>query len=109
MSKVKKQTTAKKQNLTTPISETTAPAEAIESPAIAVEKTQTKQSIIVALLSQEGGTTLDELIKATKWQPHSVRGHLSNLRKKRGIAIEAKLSSGEKRYFYKIEVPNEAV
>jgi predicted ArsR family transcriptional regulator len=79
MSKVKKKTNTKKQNSTTPINETTATT---------VEKAQTKQSIIVALLSQEGGTTLEELIKATEWQPHSVRGHLSNLRKKRGMPIE---------------------
>jgi predicted ArsR family transcriptional regulator len=88
MSKVKKKTNTKKQNSTTPINETTAPAEATKTTATTVEKAQTKQSIIVALLSQEGGTTLEELIKATEWQPHSVRGHLSNLRKKRGMPIE---------------------
>lgn len=98
MSKVKKQTAAKKQNLTTPTSETTAPAEATKTPATEVEKTQTKQSIIVALLSQEGGTTLQELVKATEWQPHSVRGHLSNLRKKRGMAIESFENQGKRIY-----------
>ena len=51
-------------------------------------KRETKQSIIIELLSQPDGTTLAELIKATEWKPHSVRGHLSNLRKKRGLPIE---------------------
>lgn len=51
-------------------------------------KRETKQSIIIELLSREDGTTLAELIKATEWKPHSVRGHLSNLRKKRGLPIE---------------------
>ncbi len=52
-------------------------------------KPETKQSIIVNLLTREEGATLQELIAATEWKPHSVRGHLSNLRKKRGMPIEA--------------------
>lgn len=51
-------------------------------------KRETKQSIIIDLLSREDGTTLSELIEATEWKPHSMRGHLSNLRKKRGLPIE---------------------
>lgn len=49
----------------------------------------TKQSIIMSLLSREEGATLQQIIAATEWKPHSVRGHLSNLRKKRGMPIEA--------------------
>lgn len=52
-------------------------------------KRKTKQSIIIGLLSSEDGATLTQLIEATGWKPHSVRGHLSNLRKKRGMPIEA--------------------
>lgn len=51
-------------------------------------KRETKQSVIINLLSREEGTTLTELIDATGWKPHSVRGHLSNLRKKLGLPIE---------------------
>lgn len=50
---------------------------------------ETKQSIIINLLSREEGATLQQIIAATEWKPHSVRGHLSNLRKKRGMPIEA--------------------
>lgn len=51
-------------------------------------KRETKQSIIINLLSQPDGTTLTDIIAATEWKAHSVRGHLSNLRKKRGLPIE---------------------
>jgi len=50
---------------------------------------ETKQSIIINLLSRAEGATLQQIIAATEWKPHSVRGHLSNLRKKRGMPIEA--------------------
>lgn len=60
-------------------------------------KRETKQSIIISLLSSEDGTTLMQLIEATGWKPHSVRGHLSNLRKKRGLDIETFTTSEGKR------------
>lgn len=59
-------------------------------------KRETKQSVIINLLSREEGTTLTELIDATGWKPHSVRGHLSNLRKKRGLPIETFTTGGGK-------------
>jgi len=66
-------------------------------------KRETKQSIIIELLSRENGTTLAELIKATEWKPHSIRGHLSNLRKKRGLPIEAFTTSEGVRGYRLIE------
>lgn len=64
-------------------------------------KRETKQSVIINLLSREEGTTLAELIDATGWKPHSVRGHLSNLRKKRGLPIET-FTTGEGKHGYRI-------
>jgi hypothetical protein len=52
------------------------------------EKRETKQSLIIGQLSREEGTTIAQLMEATGWKSHSVRGHLSNLRKKRGFKIE---------------------
>lgn len=49
---------------------------------------ETKQSMIMALLSREEGATLQQIMAATEWKSHSVRGHLSNLRKKRKLPIE---------------------
>ena len=67
-----------------------APCNTTQQPATPANepKRETKQSIIIDLLSREDGTTLSELIEATEWKPHSVRGHLSNLRKKRCLPIE---------------------
>ena len=67
-----------------------APRNEMQQPATPASEPQreTKQSIIINLLSQPDGTTLAAIITATEWKPHSVRGHLSNLRKKRGLPIE---------------------
>jgi hypothetical protein len=46
----------------------------------------TKSAIVIALLQQEQGATLAELIAATGWLPHTTRAALTGLRKK-GHAI----------------------
>ena len=59
-----------------------------------------KTAKILDLLKRPGGVTLKELIKATGWQPHSVRGFLSGtLKKKMGTAVESfKTAEGERTY-----------
>jgi hypothetical protein len=63
----------------------------------------TKTDKILALLKRPGGTTLKELIKATAWQPHSVRGFLSGvIAKKLKLKLASvKDDSGERRYSVK--------
>jgi hypothetical protein len=47
-----------------------------------------KLATVIALLRRKEGATIDQMIKATGWQSHSVRGALSGaLKKKRGLAI----------------------
>jgi hypothetical protein len=46
----------------------------------------TKAAMVIALLEQEQGATLAELIAATGWLPHTTRAALTGLRKK-GHAI----------------------
>ena len=46
-----------------------------------------KQALIVSLMQQAGGATLEALIKATDWLPHTTRAALTGLRKK-GYTIE---------------------
>jgi len=48
---------------------------------------RSKQDHIIALLSREAGATLDELIRATGWLPHTTRAALTGLRHK-GYGIE---------------------
>jgi hypothetical protein len=48
----------------------------------------TKQALLVELLKRKEGTTIGEVVKATGWQPHSVRGAISGtLKKKLGLAV----------------------
>jgi hypothetical protein len=46
-----------------------------------------KKAIVRDLLSRAGGATLQEIVDATGWQRHTVRGFISTLPKKTGIAI----------------------
>ncbi len=59
-----------------------------------------KTAKILDLLKRPGGVTLKELVKATGWQPHSVRGFLSGaLGKKRGTPVESsQRADGERAY-----------
>ncbi|MBS48578.1 DUF3489 domain-containing protein [Sphingobium lactosutens] len=43
---------------------------------------QTKTALILKLLTRESGATLDELIAATSWLPHTTRAALTRLRQK---------------------------
>jgi hypothetical protein len=59
-----------------------------------------KTAKILDLLKRPGGVTLKELMKATGWQPHSVRGFLSGtIGKKRGIPVESFQSSDTERAY----------
>ena len=62
-----------------------------------------KTEMILELLKQPGGATSQELIKATSWQPHSLRGFLSGtIRKKMGLTItSSKGEDGERSYSVK--------
>ena len=61
-----------------------------------------KTAKILELLKRPGGATLKKLLKATSWQPHSVRGFLSLLGKKKGMAVESiKSPDGERTYLVK--------
>jgi hypothetical protein len=55
---------------------------------------------ILELLKRPGGVTLKELMKATGWQAHSVRGFLSGtVGKKLGTPVESsKRADGERSY-----------
>jgi hypothetical protein len=61
-----------------------------------------KTAKILDLLKRPGGATLKDLRKATSWQPHSIRGFLSLLGKKKGVAVQStKSPDGERTYSVK--------
>ncbi len=59
-----------------------------------------KKAQVIALLQQSGGATLKQIMAATDWQAHSVRGFLSGaLTKKMGLRIESeRTADGERTY-----------
>jgi hypothetical protein len=58
-----------------------------------------KTAKVLHLLHWSGGATLNDLMKATDWQAHSVRGFLSGLRKKMGLKVEStKPQDGDRVY-----------
>jgi hypothetical protein len=69
----------------------------------AITRPDTKTEQVVELLKRPEGVTLKELMAATKWQAHSVRGFISGaLRKKMGLVVEsAKRADGERSYSIK--------
>jgi hypothetical protein len=56
-----------------------------------------KQSLVLKMLSAKSGATLDALIEATGWLPHTTRAALTGLRKK-GFAIERLREKGASVY-----------
>jgi Protein of unknown function (DUF3489) len=62
-----------------------------------------KAAKVLELLKRPGGSTLAELMKATNWQAHSVRGFLSGtVGKKLGLRLEStKAENGERTYSIK--------
>jgi hypothetical protein len=54
----------------------------------------TKQKRLIALLQQPNGATIGELIAATGWQKHSVRGAMTGVLKKRlGYEISSRIET----------------
>ena len=60
----------------------------------------TKEALLIALLRRPEGATIAQAIEATGWQPHTVRGAISGvLKKKRGLEVASeKNEAGERVY-----------
>lgn len=69
-----------------------------KKPAAATRATNsTKTEMVVVLLRRDGGASIEDLTRATNWQPHSTRAALTGLRKK-GFAIDKAKVHGVTRY-----------
>ena len=62
-------------------------------------KNPSKHAIFMDLLGQPDGATLNQLMDATGWQAHSVRGFISGfIKKKRGLTIVSEKREGVRFY-----------
>lgn len=84
---------------------------AVASPKIAAPKTNdsktkeaksrasSKQEMVLGLLRRPEGATIATIIKATRWQQHSVRGFFAGVvRKRLGLTLESDKSDGDRTY-----------
>lgn len=84
------------------------PPQAIEAEVQKVEgdrhkappKAGTALGKLISLLSRKSGASIQEAIKATGWQAHSIRGAISGaLKKKHGFTIASEASEGRGRVY----------
>ena len=58
-----------------------------------------KKAEVIEMMKRAKGATLADIVKATDWQPHTVRGFVSILGSKGGVSIESsKNAAGERTY-----------
>ena len=61
---------------------------------------ESKTAAVLDLVKRPGGATLKALMKATGWQPHSVRGAISGtLKKKLGLVVTSEKMEGRGRVY----------
>lgn len=59
---------------------------------------RTKADTVTRLLIREKGATIEEIVKATGWQPHSCRAFLTGLRKKGNSIVREDRGDGKTAY-----------
>ena len=74
------------------------PEAPLQAPVVA-PPTGSKLGTLAALISRPEGAMIDEIMQATGWQAHSVRGAISGtLKKRRGLEIVSEPVDGVRRY-----------
>jgi hypothetical protein len=64
----------------------------------AIESRTNKKAEIIEMMRRAKGATLPEIMEATGWQKHTVRGFVSILGNKAGEKIESSKNAGERTY-----------
>ncbi len=63
-------------------------------------RTGTKQAQLIEMLRSADGATIEEIVAATGWQPHTVRGAIAGaLKKKLGLEVTSEKVDGRGRVY----------
>ena len=65
-----------------------------------IQRSGTKQALLIAMLKAPDGASMEEIIAATQWQTHTARGAMSGaLKKKRGLVVTSAKEEGRGRVY----------
>lgn len=72
-----------------------------ETPSVPAQRRKgTKQETLIEMLRAESGATIDEIVAALDWRPHTVRGALAGaLKKKLGLEVTSEKVDGRGRVY----------
>lgn len=71
----------------------------------AATKGKFKGDQVISLLSRPSGATISEMMKATEWQAHSVRGFMAGTLKKKGHEVSGEVDwNGDRHNHIKAKV-----
>ena len=62
-------------------------------------RAESKGAKIIEMIGRAKGATLAEIMKATDWQAHSVRGFISIAGKKHNVKIESSKNEADDRFY----------
>ncbi len=78
----------------------TEPDAAHSAPKARTPREGTKQATLIAMLRAPDGATIDEIVAATNWAAHTIRGAMSGaLKKKLGLTITSEKVDGRGRCY----------
>lgn len=88
MTKPKSKPKAAARSITRRTAKPASPKRSAPTPSKSTARSATKHDRIIAMLRTSAGATIASLVTATEWQPHSVRGFLAGVvRKKLGLNL----------------------
>ena len=91
--------TAARKSKPTPQTEAAA-TKTSDAPKPATPRAGTKQAVLVDMLRAESGASIDEIVAATGWQAHSIRGAMSGVLKKNlGLSVTSEKVEGRGRVY----------